>query len=476
MTSCAAALAALRAATAVPVLAVALSISSTNDYHFVLIPSNMVASIEGVGMGAVATNNAPLRYEDIVFLKEAIAERSGFFDGLPGTNWTVSLATKETLTSGDGPWHLFAKKLATNNVITALTQRCFVDPSIPMIDEGQIKDTSQLFKQYNYTTNVINPYFNAVFGSNNCVATFDVAVPQSSRNALNAVLGKYVASCYKALEKLVRPAGIFFSQFYTTNSWISIAKSQWDYRRSYTYNHAAGTWEAGELVDAGSSTKTNKPGEVGSIPGYSIDLSCVKNKILPFELTKDGKKWVPIGTAHNSEYSHEYKAYSVIPDLRQFNYKFAELPGRSCKRWWLVGFGKYHSYTYYYGDDGLHKYVKEVVDEDDSSEGKSFALILSSGTNCKLEDISFDFRTEQNLNDLVDSLSKHYGDFNYGSAEDMMEDVTDADSPPSNPIDYEEGQEAMGRTTRSGRRHRKDISITEFMLILDMNFSARVSE
>ena len=53
-----------------------LSLSSPDEYHFVQIPSNMVASIEGRGMVSnEATGHVPLRYEDLAFLREAVCER-----------------------------------------------------------------------------------------------------------------------------------------------------------------------------------------------------------------------------------------------------------------------------------------------------------------------------------------------------------------------------------------------------------------
>lgn len=65
-------------ATLPALFAVALSISSADDYHYVSIPTNMAASLTGVGMGADApSSDAPLRYEDAAFLAEAYLERAG---------------------------------------------------------------------------------------------------------------------------------------------------------------------------------------------------------------------------------------------------------------------------------------------------------------------------------------------------------------------------------------------------------------
>ena len=68
----------LAIASALPALfAVALSISTADDYHYVTIPTNMAASLTGVGMGSEASaEDAPLRYEDAAFLAEAYAERA----------------------------------------------------------------------------------------------------------------------------------------------------------------------------------------------------------------------------------------------------------------------------------------------------------------------------------------------------------------------------------------------------------------
>lgn len=67
---------ALVCASAAQASEVALSLSSADDYHFVQIPSNMVASIEGRGMVSnETTGHVPLRYEDLAFLREAVRER-----------------------------------------------------------------------------------------------------------------------------------------------------------------------------------------------------------------------------------------------------------------------------------------------------------------------------------------------------------------------------------------------------------------
>ena len=74
---------------------VRLSLSSPDEYHYIQIPSNMVASIEGRGMVSnEATGHVPLRYEDAAFIREAVAERFAFFSelssGVGGTNYFSS--------------------------------------------------------------------------------------------------------------------------------------------------------------------------------------------------------------------------------------------------------------------------------------------------------------------------------------------------------------------------------------------------
>ena len=88
--SCAAALAALHAATAAPVLAVALSLSKPSQYHFVSIPEGMT-NFTGSGMGSGGASGEPIRYEDIAFLTEAFAERRS----LGKTNVTATTLSQQ---------------------------------------------------------------------------------------------------------------------------------------------------------------------------------------------------------------------------------------------------------------------------------------------------------------------------------------------------------------------------------------------
>lgn len=94
-TKLAAALAAVLVCASAAASEVRLSLSSADEYHYIQIPSNMVASIEGRGMVSnETTGHVPLRYEDAAFVKEAIAERFAFnselSSGVGGTNYFSS--------------------------------------------------------------------------------------------------------------------------------------------------------------------------------------------------------------------------------------------------------------------------------------------------------------------------------------------------------------------------------------------------
>ena len=131
-------------ATIPALFAVALSISTTNDYHYVTIPTNMAASLTGVGMGSEASSeDAPLRYEDAAFLAEAYAERARFAYG--STNLTWGSASSEEIAiyvanpgSGSLYYDSYPSPIAEVSEREKATYvgRAYADPSIPLLDGG----------------------------------------------------------------------------------------------------------------------------------------------------------------------------------------------------------------------------------------------------------------------------------------------------------------------------------------------------
>lgn len=74
-------------------LAIALSLASTNDYKFVSMPTNWTPQIVGLGCGPDDTS-AMIRAEDVFFLNEAMREREFVALALSGPATTNSVASK----------------------------------------------------------------------------------------------------------------------------------------------------------------------------------------------------------------------------------------------------------------------------------------------------------------------------------------------------------------------------------------------
>lgn len=79
-------------------LAIALTLTSTNDYRFVQMPTNWTPQIVGVGSGPDDTS-AAIRAEDVFFLNEAMLEREFVVDALSRPATTNSQPFRTTV-----PW------------------------------------------------------------------------------------------------------------------------------------------------------------------------------------------------------------------------------------------------------------------------------------------------------------------------------------------------------------------------------------
>lgn len=100
-------------------LAIALTLTSTNDYRFVQMPTNWTPQIVGVGCGPDDTS-AAIRAEDVFFLNEAMLEREFVADALSRPATTNSQPFRTSILSLATPIPIASHMLELGNASTNL--------------------------------------------------------------------------------------------------------------------------------------------------------------------------------------------------------------------------------------------------------------------------------------------------------------------------------------------------------------------
>lgn len=262
-------------ATIPALFAVALSISSADDYHYVTIPTNMAASLTGVGMGSEASaEDAPLRYEDAAFLTEAYAERA-------------QATKKAEVTSAVR----FPNRTTMATRAAALKE--FIKPALPI--DGVVRaapDTRSSNFLYDFfgTTNIYVEASENVYD-----AFYDEWAAEQASGSLSdkpdtPLKPDYIRALYADLANYTRISPSTYDASSNTNKFVKEYKSS---PSLYTYDSSTGWYPRSDAED-----RTNTTESVGLGMTFYVEYDVGKDNGQFYTRGSDGK-WEKDGPEGN---------------------------------------------------------------------------------------------------------------------------------------------------------------------------------
>ncbi len=442
------------------VLAVALSISTTNDYHYVSIPTNMAASLTGVGMGAeVSSADAPLRYEDAAFLAEALEERREFFgtasDGpglRTGLGENVSRPISETLYSA-------YYSAVSDKPIYHGNNSGYGDPDAEMWDgvRGYTPSDNAYDRSY------LDRYA-VVFSKTNWMELVDMTYADVTNAALRA---DYVARLYRYVSRATRPTMVGSIRSLSDVSHCTIKDN--DYSQYETgYNSTEGAWEYGErdATNYVSTTARDASGLATFAFVETVSFSAERKKARGWKLSSDASgnsKWTDAtgecdfyGTK-STQTSNRAAPMVFAFDLIASTDVCAALGSRKATAVYVYALGTF-------------SFEVEGTSDDKAISGKPFAIrlpasLLSSmaGGVCSV-DVGLPPQNEA----IVSAVCSHFGVTPYSSASDLLADVP---MPNATSADYSNYSEKYTSGTFS-----MSVYLSTVVAVFDVDFNARVLE
>lgn len=302
-----------------------LSISSPDQYHYVSIPTNMEASVEGVGMGADAPTdeNVQLRYEDAAFLTEAYVERANLLDGSTNINYDVG----ESLAS-PAKHYASAFKDGYTNGVYVISPCGYVSTTNGMANDVILYTT----KNSTYAYDAMIP----ILGGE----TYPFPQPsvEDADLASDALSAKTVASLYDDLAKFTRAYSTAFIRPYggTSNTLLTVTEES-DYIPHY--DSFDGKWV---YPDKGVNAPTITTDTGTYRMTYALTLTADKSKKRGWKLVSDEKgnsEWKDQTGVKDFAYTKTETATHRTQGVAKLNYchpvgtnvcKYATLYGYGC--------------------------------------------------------------------------------------------------------------------------------------------------
>lgn len=461
--SCAAALAALHAATAAPVLAVALSLSRPSQYHFVSVPEDMAKSFTGSGMGSGGASGEPIRYEDYAFLTEAFAERGSLYE----TNVTAT-----TLSSQLGP----QADLFIGNV-----GKPFVRADLP-IDQSFRKavDFYDVDEGWSFAFLGVS---NAVPASSSDELYYSVKKQideqggsyRWTNTVMKAVDSRWFAAAYEDVAKLTR----VMTQ---GNKMIGESKvTESDYKKDAQY------WNGHAFISpvdpTYGSSSTNYVVNA-AFPKLWMWCSCQYEKYRVAS-TSAGKwnEWSNGDVTEGIAYEEKKEVVTSDSNGLKFDTGIAAFNGRAVKSGVLLVEGRI-SATYSLNDSDIEE---GTYNGDESGSGKDFLFGLPVTTtveNGKIVCVAQGFTCESDLQNIAKRACALYDAIHCKSVTDLLGLTKKPEDPdPAEYANYREtneegsseheGKYYIGGKETVSSSYLLSLSILGFRLVLDIDFNAR---
>ena len=452
----------LAIASALPALfAVALSISTTNDYHYVTIPTNMAASLTGVGMGSEApSEDAPLRYEDAAFLAEAYAERSALASSYATVTVapitvspTISLSVAHGIVDvGTGDFY------GTNRTATYSTfmQRAYGNPTASLFS-----GCAEVDRYHPVMTNMILEYpaWPRIFNTTGYPFVeksmrLNDRIDSCQTNG-TPIMAEVVAGLYRDLAKLSRFC-YAADGYVESGSKVTYQKEEDSSSYSTTWNGISHKWECGtatndtEVTESDSTTPTVMS---------SLTISVGKAKARGFE---DGKDVT--GVYASSRYTQQKRTSSCNGIVMPFG------PGDA-----TVGIDFFNRQggakivnVKCYASGVYSRSVSKTGAADDNKSG-AFVVEVPIDTWREVHPFLFLEIGTQSANEAIFSqVESLFGDPGYEDHGDVLAICPDPAEPSSDIGEYV--------PTYSNATFVRDIAIYKFYVVYDMEFNARVPE
>ena len=432
-------------ATIPALFAVALSISTTNDYHYVTIPTNMAASLTGVGMGSEASaEDAPLRYEDAAFLTEAYAERRYAYapsaynaDKSPAGERYLDVAeavkfycdSADVFSFGDEPYFFYARPEAV----------AFSD-DIKAIPHDTNTASNLWCGLFSTVTPAITskgdlPFLFDGFGKGSPLRKSDVA-------SLYEVLGKMSRPCLYAPKSLTPIDGICHTahtEVDNASSWIrdySSSSYEFVYGTDYSTNYVESATDA---VNFGMSVKTTYTAAKQKYAGFVGET-----------------RYTDITPGHRTStdiVKENYTDMVLVLDVRP---SFAKLGKRKIKNASVFVVGRYYRLLW---DD--------IASEDKFKDEQYFLARFDAEPLTAGEGTIFDVPLQTTEFDaLAKKVTTLFGGTFYESADALLDAVPEPSDPTLEDSDHNE--------VDSDLKFVWEIVVKGFLVVLDVDFNARV--
>lgn len=453
MTSCAAALAALR--TSAAMFAVALSLSRPSQYHFVSVQEDMAKSFTGSGMGPDGDSGGPIRYEDYAFLTEAFAERGS----LGETNVTAT-----TLSSQLRPQaKLFIRKVGEPFVRADLP----IDQSFRKSEGFDESDEGWSF---------------AFLGVSNAVPVsssdelYDSVLKQIQEHSgsyrytntlMKAVDSRWFAAAYEDVAKMTRVMPL--------ENWRMIGEST---VTGSDYVKLAQVWDGHEFISVADPVHSSSSNYVVSVafPNLWMWCSCNREKYRVAS-TSSGKwnEWSNGIVTEGIKYEEKKNVATSDSNGLEFDTGIAALGGRAVKSGVLLSFGRISVSHSFNDSDGWESNTGDFL----------FGLpVTMANKNGKIVCVAKGFTSEDDLQDIAKRACALYDIPYYKTVTDVLGITKKPDDPnPAERANYYEtneegsseykGKYYIGSKEQITSLYSLELSILAFRLVLDIDFNAR---
>ena len=442
-------------ATIPALFAVALSISTTNDYHYVTIPTNMAASLTGVGMGSEASaEDAPLRYEDAAFLTEAYAERATFFGSYSGAS--------------NNPTREVSAEIGLSLLRNVYDEAFQVGETYRPLAYGYAKSDAKLLEDVARAVN-----FEAVEETGDLLAydrdvwkdiflggtdPFLVAAIDASTVSWNSALTRdKICSFYADLNRLTRPS-LRCYMFALGGQWSGMSITDRDASKDIKYYSTIDN----SFVYGEHTTETNEWTDSGTFTmSFSTDIAASRQNWQGWDY--DSGKWFSVTDVKKSQFASTQVTSSMgniyaTCNFREIDAIAQKLGNRKIKAAYIFGLGYYTLWLNGTETAGRWFVIRiPVLAFDKDSPDK---IMVALGTALRHRQIS------NSVKELFSDI-----DPGYETGEELLKTVPDP-GPIRTP---EEGFESVSRTSAPiSYSLSRRIDISNWYVVFDVEFNARL--